>query len=90
MTRIDKVQRFRSITDVLNQIEAEYREMPGLNVTAAQAQRLWGLDHATCKRALETLVDRGVLRRTRREAYVGADTFSTVSAAPAVWRDGVA
>ena len=66
----------QSIADALRQIEAEYREMPGLSVTEAQAQRLWGLDNTTCKRALDTLVHRGVLRRNRREAYVRAETFS--------------
>lgn len=79
MSRVasDKVQRLPtcvpSIADVLEQIEVEYREMPGLSVTEAQAQRLWGLDNTTCKRALDTLVQRGVLWRTRREAYVRAD-----------------
>ena len=70
----------QSIADALRQIEAEYREMPGLSVTEAQAQRLWGLDNTTCKRALDTLVHRGVLRRNRREAYVRAETFSRLAA----------
>lgn len=86
MSRIAKEQ-FRhsqtgvpSIADALQQIEAEYREMPGLGVTEAQPQRLWGLYNTTCKRALDTLVHRGVLRRTRGEAYVRAETFSRPSA----------
>ena len=68
------------IADALRQIEAEYREMPGLNVTEAQAQRLWALDETTCRRALDTLVQRGVLRRTRRESYVRAEMLSRLSA----------
>lgn len=63
----------QSIADALRQIEAEYREMPGLSVTEAQARRLWGLDKTTCRRALDALVERGVLRRTWREAYVSRD-----------------
>jgi len=63
-------RRVPSVADALKQIEAEYREMPGLSVTEAQAQRLWGLDNPTCRRALDALVERGVLRRTQREAYV--------------------
>ena len=88
MTRTadEKVQRFPAhvpnIADVLQQIEAEYREMPGLSVTEAQARRLWGLDNTTCKRALDALVERGVLRLTRREAYVRAEMMSRLSA---VW-----
>ena len=70
-----------NIVDVVQQIEAEYREMPGLSVTEAQAQRLWALDETTCRRALDTLVHRGVLRRTRRESYVRAEIFSRLSAA---------
>jgi hypothetical protein len=64
----------QSFANALRQIEAEYCEMPGLSVTETQAQRLWRLDKVTCKRALETLVDRGLLRRTRRESYVRAAT----------------
>ena len=30
--------------DVLQRIQGEFVEMPGLRLTAAQAQRLWGLD----------------------------------------------
>ena len=62
-----------NIADVLQQIEAEYLEMPGLSITEAQAQRLWGLDNTTCKRALDALVQRGVLKRTRRDAYVRSE-----------------
>ena len=72
--------RVPSTADVLQRIEAEYREMPGLSVTEAQAQRLWGLDNTTCRRVLDTLVQRGVLRRTRREFYVSAEMFSRLSA----------
>jgi len=70
-----------NIVDVVQQIEAEYREMPGLSVTEAQAQRLWALDTTTCRRALDTLVHSGVLRRTRRETYIRAEIFSRLSAA---------
>jgi hypothetical protein len=31
--------------------------MPGLCLTCQQAQRLWGLDEATCAQLLNTLVD---------------------------------
>ena len=41
---------------LLQRIRAEYLEMPGLNLTAAQAQRLWGLDGATCDMVLAALV----------------------------------
>ena len=56
--------------DILFRIESEYREMPGMCVTAAQAQRLGGIDATTCSFVLTTLVERQVLRRTRRGTYV--------------------
>ena len=45
--------------------------MPGLSLTAPQAQRLWGLDTTTCAFLLTTLVGRKVLRRTA----IGKDPF---------------
>ena len=59
-----------ALHDLLRRIEAEYREMPGMCVTAPQAQRLWGLDSTTCAFVLMTLTERRVLRRTPRGTYV--------------------
>jgi hypothetical protein len=39
-------------------------------VTRMQAQRLWGLDSATCELVLTTLLERGVVRRISRGMYV--------------------
>ena len=77
--------RVPSIEDVLQQIEAEYLEMPGLSITEAQAQRLWALDDTTCRRALGILVQRGILRRAQREEYVRAEMFRRL---PAVSKPG--
>ena len=57
---------------LLRRIEGEYSEMPGLNVTAAQAERLWGLSNATCSFVLMTLVRTGILKRTARGTYIRA------------------
>jgi hypothetical protein len=59
-----------AVHDILRRIEGEYREMPGMCVTAPQAQRLWGLDATTCDVVLRTLVDCRVLRRTPRGTFV--------------------
>ena len=59
-----------ALHDLLRRVESEYREMPGMCVTAPQAQRLWGLDSTTCAFVLMTLVERRVLRRTSRGTYV--------------------
>ena len=47
--------------DLHARIQAEYREMPGLKLTLAQASRLFNLEPGRCGRALETLVTGGVL-----------------------------
>ena len=59
-----------ALHDIQRRIEAEYRDMPGMCVTAPQAQRLWGLDSTTCAFVLKTLVDRRILRRTPRGTFV--------------------
>ena len=59
-----------ALHELLQRIECEYREMPGLCVTASQAQRLWGLDSTTCSFVLMTLVERRILRRTPSGTYV--------------------
>ena len=53
-------------------VEAEYREMPCLNLTKAQIRRLWGLEHALCDVLVDALVATGVLRPTNLGTYVAA------------------
>ena len=57
---------------LLLRIQSEYREMPGLKLTEAQARRLWTLDDETCRLALSTLLDRRFLKRTAWGSYVRA------------------
>jgi hypothetical protein len=58
---------------LLVRVQSEYLEMPGLNLTEAQARRLWGLDGATCADVLATLIKRGFLRRSANGTYVRPD-----------------
>ena len=58
-----------AIEDLLRRICSEYSEMPGLRVTAHQAQRLWGLDASTCHDALACLIDIGFLTITSSGEY---------------------
>ena len=44
-------------------------EMPGLRLTPAQAQRLWGLDRESCQVLLGALVDDKFLYKTRDVAF---------------------
>jgi hypothetical protein len=61
------------IEDVLQRIQGEFVEMPGLRLTAKQAQRLWGLEHDVCLSVLGTLVEAKFLTRTRDGAFVRLD-----------------
>jgi hypothetical protein len=56
--------------DVLRRARAEYLEMPGLRLTRAQAQRLWGLDTRTCEQLLDALTETRFLAQTRDGAFV--------------------
>lgn len=57
----------------LDRARGEYVEMPGLSLTRAQAQRLWGLDGDACGLLLDVLLRSGFLRRNARGGYVRAD-----------------
>lgn len=61
------------LDDVLRRVQGEYIEMPGLRLTTAQAQRLWGLDRAACDALLGALVDAKFLFRTRDGAFMRSD-----------------
>lgn len=50
-------------------VDAEFREMPGLRVTPAQAQRLWHLSPEECGDVLDYLTREGRLQRDRSGQY---------------------
>ena len=58
---------------VVRRVRGEFREMPGLRLTPAQAMRLWGLERETCARVIEGLVDAAFLRWTRGGTIALAD-----------------
>ena len=58
------------IDEVLQRIQGEFVEMPGLRLTPAQAQRLWGLERDTCDALLGALVDAKFLSQTRDGAFI--------------------
>lgn len=55
---------------LLDRIRGEYREMPGLQLTVAQASRLWQIDQPTCERVLAQLIHEDFLRQTPNGGYV--------------------
>jgi hypothetical protein len=58
-----------NISGWVTRVESEYREMPGLQLTERQMQRLWGLDDMTCDEIVKILVSRCILVKTSRGAY---------------------
>jgi hypothetical protein len=58
------------IDDVLQRIQGEFTEMPGLRLTPAQAQRLWGLDRKVCEQLLDVLVKAKFLSQMRDGSFV--------------------
>jgi hypothetical protein len=70
----------RPTQEVLNRVQGEFLEMPGLRLTGAQARRLWGLDAAICEALLGVLVDAKFLFRTRDGAFMKVDHAAPVKA----------
>jgi DNA-binding IclR family transcriptional regulator len=56
-------------------VRGEYLEMPGLELTAAQAIRLLGLEPPICNRLLSDLVASGFLRQRSDGRYVRGDAL---------------
>lgn len=50
-----------ALDEYRTRVRAEYLEMPGLRLTAAQAQRLWQIDSASCRAILSGLTAAGFL-----------------------------
>ena len=61
---------------IAERVRGEFREMPGLSLTLAQAQRLWSLDPATCIDVLTELVETGFLSRRPDGAFCRASDLT--------------
>lgn len=59
--------------DMLQRIRGEFVEMPGLRLTPAQAQRLWGLERRRCEELLKVLVKDNFLSQTRDGSFIKTD-----------------
>jgi hypothetical protein len=58
---------------IVYRIREEFREMPGLRLTPAQATRLWGLKEEQCAAVIDQLVASAYLRWTPAGAVTRAD-----------------
>ena len=70
MTTLEPPGLACDVADCLRCIEAEYRNWPGLRLTRAQIQRLFGLDPYVCGLVIDSLVATHVLHRTAAGHYV--------------------
>lgn len=57
---------------LLDRVRAEYREMPGLQLTTHQASRLWGLEKQLAAEVLADLCSTGFLQITRKGTFCRA------------------
>jgi hypothetical protein len=64
------LERIGTIEETLQRVKGEFREMPGLRLTPAQAGRLWGLDAVSSQALLDALVDARFLFRTADGAFM--------------------
>ena len=59
-----------SFAAVVDRVRAEFVEMPGLELTLAQAVRLWTLGVDDCRHVIDSLVEVGFLKWTPRRTVV--------------------
>ena len=60
----------RAVAEWMQQIRAEYLEMPGLSLTKEQMRRLWRFDGPLCDAVVEALVTLEFLARRPGDRYV--------------------
>lgn len=56
--------------DIVARVRSEFIEMPGLQLTVAEASRLWGLEQPACRDLIDALVATAFLRWTPRGTVV--------------------
>ena len=59
----------QNLIDLATRARAEFREMPGMCLTTAQAARLWHLSPARAEELLSELVESGFLVRRDGQRY---------------------
>jgi hypothetical protein len=68
-----------SIGDCVQIVRAEFLEIPGLQLTRPQVQRLWGLDDTQCTLVLTGLVETRFLKQKSDGRYIRVDHGLTAS-----------
>lgn len=65
-------RRSPAFAEAMTRLRAEFLEMPGLQLTTAQAARLCHLDPKSCEAVLTALVDAKFLTRNRNHRFARA------------------
>ncbi len=71
----------RALNDWLLLVRGEYLEIPGLQLTRPQIQRLWGLDDRLCGDVVGALTESRFLRLNPDGHYVRADLHGLLASA---------
>jgi hypothetical protein len=58
---------------LVERVRGEFNEMPGLQLTMAQAAKLWGMEQSACRAVIEALVDASFLRWTPAGTVIRAE-----------------
>ena len=58
-----------TLTKLVQRIQEEFDEAPGLEITVNEGARFWALDAETCERVLTRLHETGFLVKTHDEHY---------------------
>ena len=58
---------------LVERVRGEFNEMPGMQLTEAQAARLWGLDLPSCEAVVDVLIRCEFLQRTASGAVARID-----------------
>jgi hypothetical protein len=61
-----------ALEDAMRRVRAEFAEMPGMQLTPAQAARLWHFEPELCTTVLSALVNTKFLVKTRHEKFARA------------------
>ena len=69
MINANPIQSKNELTALATRARAEFREMPGMCLTTAQAARLWQLSPARAEELLSELVQAGFLVRRDGQRY---------------------
>ena len=73
---------------IVDRVRGDFIDMPRLELTLAQAVRLWNVGADDCRFVLDALVDEGFLRWTAQRTIVRADHDDDINV-PALWTSHV-